>query len=379
MSITASGHASAIVIRSGQGDYAVESLPSLAQLSRAIGAIERAHLFVDERVAALYPTLLDGVDPTRVHRAPATEEEKTLGGVERLARFLQETNASKDATLVVIGGGIVQDVGAFAAHVYYRGIPYVLVPTTLLSMADSCIGAKTGVNLGAFKNQLGFFQSPSRVLAWSGFLKTLEPDAIRSGFGEILKLAIIGGSQPYARFREYVNQFAFEVDGIDEIIFDALRVKQRIIEEDEYEKNLRKILNYGHTFGHALEGVTEHEVPHGLAVAWGVDVANYIAMRTGLLSLETFDDLHDVVAARFKLTLRRKVKAGDLIAKMRRDKKATGNSVRLVLAAGIGDMRLIPTALDEHLEALIVDYLRMNHGSHAREVMTGFIEARSCV
>jgi len=357
MSVTAPALANDIVIRSGQGDYAVETPPSLAALGRAIRAIDRAHVFIDERVAALYPALLEGVESARVHRAPATEEEKTLAGVERLARFLQETNATKNATLVVIGGGIVQDVGAFAAHAYYRGIPYVLVPTTLLSMADSCIGAKTGVNLGAFKNQLGFFQSPSRVLAWPGFLETLEPDDIRSGFGEILKLAIIGGSQPYALLRERVKQVGFGLDGIDETIFRTLRIKQRVIEEDEYEKNLRKILNYGHTFGHALEGVTDHEVPHGLAVAWGVDVANYVAMRTGLLARETFEDLHDFIAERFALTLRRKVTAGDLVAKMRRDKKVTGSSVQLVLAAGVGDMRLVPTPVDERLETLISDYL----------------------
>lgn len=359
MSVTAPVLATDMVIRSGQGDYAVENLSSLAAVGRAIGAIDRAHVFIDERVAALYPALLEEIEPTRVYRAPATEEEKTLAGVERLARFLQETNAAKNSTLVVIGGGIIQDIGAFAAHVYFRSIPYVLVPTTLLSMADSCIGAKTGVNLGAFKNQLGFFQSPSRVLAWPGFLATLEPDDVRSGFGEILKLAIIGGSQTYARFRERVRKSGFGLDGIDETIFRSLGIKQRIIEEDEYEKNLRKILNYGHTFGHALEGVTDHEVPHGLAVAWGVDVADYVAMRTGLLARETFEDVHDFIAEHFALTLRRSVTASDLVAKMRRDKKASGNSVLLVLPAGIGDLRLVPTPVDERLETLIADYLRL--------------------
>jgi 3-dehydroquinate synthase len=156
-----------------------------------------------------------------------------------------------------------------------------------------------------------------------------------------------------------VKREGFSLDGIDEAIFRTLCIKQRVIEEDEYEKSLRKILNYGHTFGHALEGVTEHEVPHGLAVAWGVDVANYAAMRAGLLAEDIFEDVHGFVREHFSLSLRREVLAADLLAKMRRDKKASGNTVQLVLAAGIGDVRLVPTAVDERLENVLSDYLRL--------------------
>ena len=346
---------SGLVVRSGQGAYAVDFAASIETARAAIAAA--THVFIDDRVAGLYPSLLAEIDPSRVLRAPATEEEKTLAGVERLARFLQASNASKRSTLAIVGGGIMQDIGAFAAHVYHRGIPYVLVPTTLLSMADSCIGAKTGINLGAFKNQLGFFQSPSRVVIWSDFVRTLAPDDLRSGYGEILKLAIIDGEEAFTWLRASVERRGLAVDGVDQAIHRSLGTKQRIIEEDEYERGLRKILNYGHTFGHALEAVTDHEVPHGLAVAWGVDLANYVAMRKGLLDATTFEEIHRFVAAPYRLEVRHPVNAAALVGMMRRDKKATEHSVQLVLLEALGKPRLVSTAIAS-LEPLTAEYLR---------------------
>jgi 3-dehydroquinate synthase len=131
----------------------------------------------------------------------------------------------------------------------------------------------------------------------------------------------------------------------------------RIIEQDEYERELRKILNYGHTFGHALEGVTDHSVPHGLAVAWGVDVANYVAMRKGLLAPALFEELHRFIAAHYRLEVACPVEASSLLAMMRKDKKATADSVQLILPAGLGDLRLVPTAVDVQLERLLAEYL----------------------
>jgi 3-dehydroquinate synthase len=257
----------------------------------------------------------------------------------------------------VIGGGIAQDIGTFAAHIYYRGIAFHFVPTTLLSMADSCIGAKCGVNLGSFKNQLGFFQSPQSVHIWPGFVETLRDEDVRSGFGEIVKLAIIGGLDDFSWVGEQISRTGLSREIVESAIFRSLAIKQRVIEADEYENGLRKILNYGHTFGHALESITHHEVPHGLAVAWGLDAANYIAMRNGTLKEKTFGDIHEFLAKHLRFSVQAPYSAREIVRAMSRDKKAADGVVTLVLLSEWGKLDLEPRKLDAAFETEMARYI----------------------
>lgn len=355
-----------MTVKSAQGDYEVTQLAAAADLPQMIRELGDPFVAIDARVAELHPGVMSGIDERRLYRLPATEEEKTLAGVERLSTFLQESGASKGSSLVVIGGGIVQDIGTFAAHIYYRGIPLHYVPTTLLSMGDSCIGAKCGVNLGRYKNQLGFFRSPTKVYVWPGFLRTLPPDDIRSGLGEIVKLAVVESPEAFAALERRFERSGTSLEAIDEAIYSSLETKRRVIEIDEYERELRKTLNYGHTFGHALEAVTEHEVPHGLAVAWGMDVANFVAMRKGLLPEREFMRIHALLAEWFSLEVAHDYDARKLLESMRRDKKATGSSVTLILPRAIGDLRLVLTPLDEALSELVEDYINRHDIFHKR-------------
>jgi len=345
-----------IVVRSGQGDYPVVFCSGPGRLEDLLKT-ENVFVVVDRLVASLWPDLFADCDREAMLPVEATEAEKTLAGVERVCRFLQGRAASKTSHLVIIGGGIVQDIGTFAAHIYYRGIPFTYVPTTLLSMADSCIGAKSAVNLGSFKNQLGFFQSPKTVLLWTDWLGTLGLEDVRSGFGEIVKLAITEGRESFGRLEDRLDREQFAVQGLEEIIFAALETKRRVIEEDEYEAGLRKILNYGHTFGHAMESLTYHEVPHGLAVAWGMDMANYIAVSRGLLSGPAWTSMHRVLSKYFTFKVGTKYDAASLLAAMRRDKKAAGGGVTLVLLEDFGRLQLVPTKIDSSLEAVMAEYL----------------------
>lgn len=347
-----------ITIASGQGAYDVDFVASEAAVREAISAIPDARTIVDARVYALYPNLFTGLDKARVLPVTASEDEKTLQGVECVCRFLQETNTSKRSTLVVVGGGIIQDIGAFAAHTYYRGIPYVLVPTTLLSMADSCIGAKCGVNLGSFKNQLGFFASPRSVLIYRDFVNTLTNDDRRSGMGEVLKLAITDGEMAFTWFEDAAKRGGLAEIEIEPAVRRSLLTKRAVIEQDEYEANLRKTLNYGHSFSHAIEGLTEHAVPHGLGVAWGIDVANYLSYRSGLLDGQTFKRIHRVIATEFSLEVTRAYDAAGICRMLARDKKAAGREITLVLCRGLGKLALVPTAVDSDLEAAIASYLK---------------------
>jgi 3-dehydroquinate synthase len=347
-----------LTIKSGQGDYDVLFLDDLAGFSSLLKSTPKAVVLVDKNVADLYKSKLAALTsalPTL--EVPATEEEKTLDGVTRALTFLQQHDCNKQSVIIAIGGGIIQDIVAFAAHVYYRGLKWFFVPTTLLSMADSCIGAKSSINFNGFKNQLGSFHSPARVLICDQFVRTLSDDDVRSGYGEIFKLFLIGSADLFAQLKRVVTQDGFRNSYLPDFIYESLRVKQAVIEVDEYETGPRRILNYGHTFGHALEGLTHYEIPHGLAVVWGMDLVNWIAHRTGLLSREDFDDVHAFAARHFSRRLSSKVSVADLIQATRRDKKVADGKINLALLERPGAMKIVPTTYDAKLEAAVTEYL----------------------
>jgi 3-dehydroquinate synthase len=365
-------------IASAQGDYAVEFFASIEEALAAAARIDDPFFLVDRNVRALYRDELAFLEDARTLELDATEDEKTLAGVGRVVEFLQRNNATKKSTVVAIGGGIIQDLATFSSHIYYRGIRWAFVPTTLLSMSDSCIGAKCGINLGAFKNQLGVFQSPSAVLIATGFIRTLSDHDVASGHGEILKLMLTAdpggtggaphtprsldsarddtGGELYAKLKQIVDAEGLRTEKLPELIYDSLAVKKQVIEEDEYEADLRRILNYGHTFGHALESLTAHEVPHGHGVAWGIDLVNHIAVSRGLLDRATFDDIHAFVGRHSRFRLSRRITAAELLAAARRDKKAAGGTVNLILLERPGSLKIVPVPFAD-LDEPVAEYL----------------------
>lgn len=350
-----------LLIKSGQGDYAVDFHADLDTLAARLAQVSRAVAIIDRGVAGLYPQAFAPLTksvPTLL--IDATEDEKTLAGAGRVCTWLQQQNATKQTTLIAIGGGITQDVCAFAAHIYYRGLRWVYVPTTLLGMSDSCIGAKCCINHGSYKNQLGAFHSPGQVHLCTSFLDTLADEAIASGYGEILKLMFTGSRAHLERLEKAVARGGLRNDDLPDLLRASLEVKKAIIEVDEYEKDLRRILNYGHTFGHALESLTDHEVPHGLAVAWGMDLVNYLAWQRGMLSESDCRQMKEFVQRHLSFALSRPIQAEKLIAAARRDKKVADGQVNLILAEKPGSLRVVKTPFDTSLEAHITDYVE-NH------------------
>ncbi len=235
--------------------------------------------------------------------------------------------------LVAIGGGIIQDLTCFAASVLLRGVPWRFFPTTLLAQADSCIGSKSSINLGSTKNILGTFNPPGEVAIYGDFLDTLGPREIRSGIGEIVKVHAIDGSASFDRLAADFDRLFTDRSTLLHYTRAALTIKQRFIEVDEFDRNVRNVFNYGHSFGHAIESATNYAVPHGIAVALGMDMANHVAASRGDLPWRHQQRMHAVL---------RRLYAGDLVpldldailAALLKDKKNTKTQLGLVLAIG---------------------------------------------
>jgi 3-dehydroquinate synthase len=346
-------------IRSGQGDYPVDFCESIATIAEEIASIPSAVIIADRNVLRLHREALEpALTKHPVYELDATEATKTAEGVLEALGFFQKSNAVKQTVVVAIGGGIVQDIATFAAHVYYRGLRWYYVPTTLLGMADSCIGAKCGINFGPYKNQLGVFHSPAHVWISTRFLETLSDNDMGSGYGEILKLHLTrSGPELYEKLESAVSTGGWRNSELANLIRTSLEVKKGVIEEDEYESDLRRILNYGHTFGHALEAVTHHAVPHGIAVAWGVDLVNFLAWRWGMFARADFERVHRFIAAHFSWSLSQPVPAADLLAASRRDKKVADGKINLILPTRLGALSIVPRAFDAELEAGVCEYL----------------------
>tara|TARA_Y100000992_G_scaffold53241_3_gene31764 strand:+ start:9007 stop:9894 length:888 start_codon:yes stop_codon:yes gene_type:complete len=198
-------------------------------------------------------------DTQNVFFIEAREELKNMITVLELVDYLMELGFTKKNTLHVVGGGITQDIASMCAAIFKRGIEWVFTPTTLLSMCDSCIGSKMGVNHNNSKNQLGTFYPPKRVVINVSFLRSLSKRDIYSGIGEILKL--------YA-----LDNVPWVIDDFEEALKKCLSIKKKIVEEDELEKTIRPCLNYGHTFGHVFETMSDFKIPHGVAVLIGMYV-----------------------------------------------------------------------------------------------------------
>jgi 3-dehydroquinate synthase len=231
------------------------------------------------------------------------------------------------------------------------------VPTTLLAMSDSCIGAKTGINFNSYKNQLGFFYSPMKVHISLKFLETLGENDIISGYGEIFKLSLSGPIDCFKFLSDCLKKRGFHNPDIKDLIYQSLSIKKHVIEIDEYESDLRRILNYGHTFGHSLETFSNYETPHGIAVAWGMDLANWISYKKGFLSKKDFMRIHELAEQFFSFRISKNFIVKDLIEGAKRDKKVSEGKLNLILLEKPGKLRIVPTNFDDNLEKLIAEYL----------------------
>jgi 3-dehydroquinate synthase len=312
---------------------ALGSLPLYAPVDRLI-------IVTDQTVFGLYG---DRFPPVPVIRIGSGETVKTLETVSHVYRELIDQSADRSAWLVGIGGGLVCDLAGFVASTYLRGIAFGFVPTTLLAQVDASVGGKNGVNLDGYKNMVGTFNQPDFVLCDPGPLRTLSQADVGCGLAEIVKHAAIGDAAMFERIEaEPEAALQLEPGLIERLVCDSVRIKADIVQRDERESGDRRLLNFGHTFGHAVEKV--EGVPHGQAVAQGMAVASALSRQRGLLSTEDHNRLLTLLG-RLHLPAAPTAPPDALLQAVAKDKKRLGENVHFVLLEGIGSAVVEPIPL----------------------------------
>jgi 3-dehydroquinate synthase len=280
--------------------------------------------------------------PAKILEMPDGERHKKLSTVEVLAEKLTRLGAERNAVIVAFGGGIVGDVAGMLASVYMRGVDVVQIPTTVLAQVDASIGGKTGVNLRTGKNLLGTFYQPLAVLIDPSVLSTLPEREFRAGLYEALKSGVIGNAELFQRLEKVqVKKLRKDADALQWVIAESAKLKAQVVSTDERESGLRRVLNFGHTIGHALEAESNYRrFLHGEAVAWGMIAAAGIAAAVGRLDRETANRITEAVLALGPLP---KVTAnGPRILKLLQTDKKTRNSVvHFVLPTQIGAVEIV--------------------------------------
>jgi 3-dehydroquinate synthase len=323
----------------------------LAEAARRSADYSSRALLSDTNVAPLYAGALGLPEETRAHLVAPGESSKTLAELERTLEFLARTGLDRRSCLLVLGGGVVGDLGGLAAALYMRGIAFVQLPTTLLAQVDSSVGGKTAVNLESGKNLAGVFRQPALVLADTATLATLDAEEFRAGLGEVLKTALVSGEALLARLETARGELvARDPDLLAEIVAACVRVKAGIVARDPTEQGERAQLNLGHTFAHAIESVAGYgAIPHGVAVGTGLALALRLAARlellrdpglpgrvTALLGAFGMPATLPALRARYHAML----EPSGLARSMRMDKKSLSGRPRFVVPRAPGELAL---------------------------------------
>jgi 3-dehydroquinate synthase len=339
-------------------------------LDRVILLIAKNHpaghyvVITDDGVGPLYgDKMVEGLKEVGLNvsllKFPAGESSKNIKTVMDIAGKLMEAGADRETMLIALGGGVVGDVAGFVASIFMRGVCYLQVPTTLVAQVDSAIGGKTGVDLPVGKNLLGTFYQPRAVFVSLHFLETLPEKEFDNGLAEIIKY----GAIEEEGLLETLEKNMAAVKAKDpkvmlNIVESCCRIKKSIVEIDEKEHGLRRILNFGHTVGHALETVSNYKMTHGEGVALGMVAAARISEKAGYLKREETQRLETVIAgAGLSVRIPKTFNVEEVLAKLRSDKKKKGDAVRFVLLKKIG-MPFISGSIEPKMVAAVLGEMK---------------------
>lgn len=263
---------------------------------------------------------------------PNGEPSKNINTLSNILEFLAENNFKRNDYLIALGGGVPGDITGLASAIYMRGIGFIQIPTTLLAMVDASVGGKTAIDLKAGKNLAGAFWQPSLVICDTNIIKNLPENIFKEGMGEVLKYDVIDN---LGLFESVLNDKV--KDNLDSIIYDCIKSKQLIVEQDEYEtKGVRKLLNVGHTFAHGLEKLSDYKISHGFAVATGLVWEAGIAHKLGMCSLELFNRIKQAVN-KWDLLVQFKYNYIELVGAMKKDKKNDDTLISFMFPVELGN------------------------------------------
>jgi len=344
------------MVRSSIHDYDVkfvENASSVLKNEISDGDV----VIVDNKVNALYHDLLaDFKGIINVIGIDVCENQKSYEGLIPILQKLINGDFRKNHKLIGIGGGIIQDITAFTASIMYRGVKWIYFPTTLLAQGDSCIGSKTSINFGVYKNQVGNFYPPNKVFINLDFLDTLTPADIQSGLGEMCHYFVVAGEEDFKNFKQDYNDAHTNRNILAKMISHSLIIKKKYIEIDEFDQKERQVFNYGHSFGHAIESLTDYAVPHGIAVCFGMDMANYISVKKKYIPMKIRNEIRELLE---KIWTGYEIKHLDvekLIRALSKDKKNVGQELRLILCKGYGQVFKTAQILDVEFKGWLEEY-----------------------
>ncbi|MBI5874459.1 MAG: 3-dehydroquinate synthase [Deltaproteobacteria bacterium] len=359
-----------ITVNLGERSYPIyigrNNLDMVGELMKESGLKGKAACITNPTVAKLYggralQSLEKAGFETRAIEIPDGEEYKNIEWVSHIYDKLIEYKMERQSPVVALGGGVIGDISGFAAATYLRGAPFIQIPTTLLAQVDSSVGGKTGVNHPKGKNLIGAFYQPKLVLIDADVLKTLEARDVKAGLAEVIKYGIIRDSNFFSFLERQYNDCLQSGDSLLHAIKRSCEIKADVVSEDETETGVRAILNFGHTFGHAIEAATHYkELRHGEAVALGMAAAARLSLKLGLCSKEVCERIERLIS---KIGLPTKLSAisnhlsaSDLFKAMEVDKKMAGGKIKFVMVEAIGkttfrqiDSRDFPIDLSEIL------------------------------
>ncbi len=303
-------------------------------------------ILVDEHTMEFcYPKFIPNLQinvPLEVIEIEAGEIHKNIETCVNIWNVLTELNTDRRSLLITLGGGVITDLGGFVASTYKRGIDFVNIPTTLLSMVDASVGGKTGVDLGVLKNQVGLFSNPEMVLIDDEYLSTVSPREIRSGIAEIIKYGLTYDSKLYHQIKDDKD---LSISSISSLIYRSIEIKNKIVLEDPKEKGVRKILNFGHTIGHAIESYfleSEHKenLTHGEAIAIGMICETYISTQLLGFPKKTLAEIKDTILNIYKKAAILQEDFAPIINLLKHDKKNIGGQINFVLLNKLEDCEL---------------------------------------
>lgn len=314
-------------------------------------------IIIDNKIKSIYNNNLRSTLEKYKHIGiDATEVQKSYQGIIPIIQTLIENGYRKNHRLVAIGGGITQDVTAFIASIMYRGVNWFFFPTTLLAQGDSCIGSKTSINFGEFKNQIGGFYPPNRIYIYPGFIDTLSDSEMKSGMGEMLHYFIVSGKDDFDMFKNLYKDAFHDKEILSRIIARSLEIKKGYIEKDEFDQNIRQVFNYGHSFGHAIESLTNYRIPHGIAVSYGMDIANFISVKMGFIPEEIRKEIRVVTEPIWHGYAINDIDLQLFQKALSKDKKNVGNQLGLILNKGYGKIFKNVMDADDNFTSWIEEY-----------------------